>query len=213
MAAMITRARRVHVAPSHSVTGAGDPPAAGRDPAQALYEHAAGLLASAGALRAAAHEPGTAAALGPTLACVEASLDALADVAEQLRNHASNGVPKLGRCDTRRVSPARRSRSDSASSSMPLRARAPRARTRVYLLTRLGSDGHPHATRGSHRHPRFTPEAATRVADPHRRRLTGSASDRCTTTRREFAAGDHHTADAGAVGVEVETIGTGLALP
>jgi hypothetical protein len=88
MAAMITRARRVHVAPFHSVAGAGDPPAAGREPAQAPYAHAAGLLASAGALRAAAHEPGTAAALGPTLACVEASLDALADVAEQLRNHA-----------------------------------------------------------------------------------------------------------------------------
>jgi hypothetical protein len=88
MVAMIARARRVHVAPFHSDAGAGDSRAAGRDPAQALYEHAAGLLTSAGALRAAAHEPGTAAALGPTLACVEASLDALADVAEQLRNHA-----------------------------------------------------------------------------------------------------------------------------
>jgi hypothetical protein len=88
MVAMIARARRGHVAPFHSDAGAGGPPAAGRDPAQALYEHAAGLLASAGTLRAAAHEPGTAAALGPTLACVEASLDALADVAEQLRNHA-----------------------------------------------------------------------------------------------------------------------------
>jgi hypothetical protein len=88
MVAMIARARRGHVAPFHSDAGAGGPPAAGRDPAEALYEHAAGLLASAGALRAAAHEPGTAAALGPTLACVEASLDALASVAEQLRNHA-----------------------------------------------------------------------------------------------------------------------------
>src|SRR5215217_4918130 len=88
MVAMIARARRVHVAPFHSDAGAADPPAGGRDPTPALYAHAAGLLASAGALRAAAHEPATAAALGPTLACVEASLDALADVAEQLRSHA-----------------------------------------------------------------------------------------------------------------------------
>jgi hypothetical protein len=76
------------VAPFHFDVGASDPPAAGRDPTQALYEHAAGLLASAGALRAASYEPGTAAALGPTFACVEASLDALADTADQLRNHA-----------------------------------------------------------------------------------------------------------------------------
>jgi hypothetical protein len=88
MVVMTARARRVHLAPVHSDAGAGDPPAAGRDPVEALYEHAAGFLASAGALRAAAHEPGSAAALGPTLACVEASLDALADVAEQLRNQA-----------------------------------------------------------------------------------------------------------------------------
>jgi hypothetical protein len=63
-------------------------PAEGRDPAHALYEQAAGMLASAGALRAAAHTPGTAAALGPTLACLEAALDALADVADRLRNQA-----------------------------------------------------------------------------------------------------------------------------
>jgi hypothetical protein len=88
MVAMTARARRVRVAPFHSGAGAGDLPAGGRDQAPALYEHAAGLLASAGALRAAAHEPGPAAALGPALACVEASLDALADVAQQLRNQA-----------------------------------------------------------------------------------------------------------------------------
>jgi hypothetical protein len=96
MVAMIARARRVHGAPSHSDAAAADPPAAGRDPVQALYEHAAGLLASAGALRAAAHEPGTAAALGPTLACVEASLDALTDVAEQLGNHAVEPCSEIG---------------------------------------------------------------------------------------------------------------------
>jgi HEAT repeat protein len=88
MVGMIAREPPVGAAPFHSDAGAGDPPAAGRDSAHALYEHAAGLLASAGALRAATREPGTAAALGPTLACVEASLDALADVAEQLRDHA-----------------------------------------------------------------------------------------------------------------------------
>ena len=67
---------------------AANPPAEQRDPAHALYEQAAGMLASAGALRAAAHTPGTAAALGPTLACLEAALDALADVADRLRNQA-----------------------------------------------------------------------------------------------------------------------------
>lgn len=85
---MTARERRVRAVPFHTDAGASDPPTAGRDSAHALYEHAAGLLASAGALRAATHEPVTAAALGPTLACVEASLDALGDVAEQLRNHS-----------------------------------------------------------------------------------------------------------------------------
>jgi hypothetical protein len=58
------------------------------DPAHALYGHAAGLLASAGALQAAAHAPGAAAALGPTLACLESSLDALAAVAKLLGDQA-----------------------------------------------------------------------------------------------------------------------------
>jgi hypothetical protein len=57
-------------------------------PRVALYEHAAGLLAVAGALQAAAHQPGAAAALSPTLACLEASLEALADAADRLGVHA-----------------------------------------------------------------------------------------------------------------------------
>lgn len=58
------------------------------DTASSLYEHAAGLLASAGALEAAARTPGAAVALGPTLACLEASFGALVGVTEQLGGHA-----------------------------------------------------------------------------------------------------------------------------
>jgi CBS domain-containing protein len=57
-------------------------------PAVALYEHAAALLAVAGALQAAADEPGVGAALSPTLACLEATLEALAGSAERLGLHA-----------------------------------------------------------------------------------------------------------------------------
>lgn len=39
--------------------GAADAPAPACDPAHALYEQAAGLLANAGALRAASHAPGS----------------------------------------------------------------------------------------------------------------------------------------------------------
>jgi hypothetical protein len=60
----------------------------GRDPAHELYEHAAGLLTTAQALEAAARVPGAVAALGPTLACWDASLMALAGAAERLRGHA-----------------------------------------------------------------------------------------------------------------------------
>jgi hypothetical protein len=62
--------------------------AAGRDPAHALYEEAAGLLSAARALEAASRVPGALAALGPTLACVEASLDALGEAATQLGDRA-----------------------------------------------------------------------------------------------------------------------------
>jgi hypothetical protein len=60
----------------------------GRDPAHNLYEHAAGLLASAQALEAATHARGAVAAVSPTLACLEASLAALADATERLRGQA-----------------------------------------------------------------------------------------------------------------------------
>jgi hypothetical protein len=68
------------------------------DPGQRLFEHAASLLASAAAFEAAAHVPGTSVALGPALACVEASLEALADGVDQLnegtQDHlAASGVP------------------------------------------------------------------------------------------------------------------------
>jgi hypothetical protein len=66
----------------------GVPLAPGRDPAGALYEEAAGLLSAARALEAASRVPGALAALGPTLACVEASLDALAEAATQLGDRA-----------------------------------------------------------------------------------------------------------------------------
>ena len=63
-------------------------PTSGRDPAHELYEHAAGLLATAQALEAATHAPGSIAAVAPTLTCVESSLVALADAVDRLRGHA-----------------------------------------------------------------------------------------------------------------------------
>jgi hypothetical protein len=62
-------------------------PTGGRDPAHALYEHAAGLLASAQSLQASAQAPGAVAATAPTLACVQASLSALSGTIEELRGH------------------------------------------------------------------------------------------------------------------------------
>src|SRR3954449_5996440 len=58
--------------------------AGGRDPAHELYDHAAGLLATAQALEAATHAPDAVAATTPTLACVETSLVALGDAVERL---------------------------------------------------------------------------------------------------------------------------------
>jgi hypothetical protein len=60
----------------------------GRDPAHALYEHAAGLLASAQALEAATHARGAVVAVSPTLACLETALEALAEATERLRGQA-----------------------------------------------------------------------------------------------------------------------------
>jgi hypothetical protein len=73
------------IAPTHAE---GPLATGGRDPAHELYEHAAGLLASAHALQAAAHAPGAVAAVSPTLACLEASLGALAEATERLRGQA-----------------------------------------------------------------------------------------------------------------------------
>jgi hypothetical protein len=88
--AMTAMTRRpMPVVPVRSDADGGSPAReAGPEPAHALYGHAAGLLASAGALEAAAHAPGAAAAVGPTLACLEASLDALAAVAGLLGEQA-----------------------------------------------------------------------------------------------------------------------------
>jgi hypothetical protein len=53
-----------------------------------LYEHAAGLLASAQSLEAATQEAGAVSATTATLACVETSLAALASAIGRLRGHA-----------------------------------------------------------------------------------------------------------------------------
>src|SRR3954451_7623843 len=60
----------------------------GRDPAQTLYHHAAGLLGSAQSLEAATRAPGVASATAPTLACLETSLAALATAVGRLRGQA-----------------------------------------------------------------------------------------------------------------------------
>ena len=75
-----------------------DEPYGGRDPAHDLYAYAAGLLANAQALEAAATDPATVAALAPTLACVETSLGALAQATSRLRVHTLRRLvdPVLG---------------------------------------------------------------------------------------------------------------------
>ena len=60
-------------------------PSGGRDPAHTLYQHAAGLLASAMSLEAATQASGAEAATSPTLACVETTLAALATAVGRLR--------------------------------------------------------------------------------------------------------------------------------
>jgi hypothetical protein len=62
--------------------------AGGRDPAHELYDHAAGLLATAQALEAATHPPDAVAAIAPALACIETSLVALGDAVERLNRSA-----------------------------------------------------------------------------------------------------------------------------
>lgn len=96
MLRMTAKARRPVLVTLGSDASAESPPTADRDPVHVLYEQAAGLLASSGALRAAAHTPGIAAALGPTLACLEASLDALAGVADELGKQAVQSDSEAG---------------------------------------------------------------------------------------------------------------------
>src|SRR4051812_38945631 len=86
---MIDMTGMAHVSVSDDLSGLGADrgdrrPGPEADPGQQLFEHAASLLASAAALEAATHVPGARVALGPTLACVEASLEALADGVDQL---------------------------------------------------------------------------------------------------------------------------------
>lgn len=105
-AQMTSMKRRLEpAAPLRGVSAATAECAAARDPEPVLYEHAAELLASAGALKAAAQAEGAGAALGPTLACLEASFDALVGVAEQLGSQAVSPLSAAGgapvRADTR----------------------------------------------------------------------------------------------------------------
>ena len=65
-----------------------------RQPGTAVFEHAAVLLASAQALEAAAGEPDAETALGPMLACLDLSLDALAQAVEHLRGNALEPVAR-----------------------------------------------------------------------------------------------------------------------
>ena len=95
--------RLTPAAPLHGVSAATAECAAAPDQEVVLYEQAAELLASAGALKAAAHAEGAGAALGPTLACLEASFDALVGVAEQLGSQAVSplSAPGVVRADPR----------------------------------------------------------------------------------------------------------------
>ena len=58
-----------------------------QEPAHELFGQAASLLATARALEVAARAPGTATAVQPTLACLESSLEALAEAAGHLSEH------------------------------------------------------------------------------------------------------------------------------
>jgi hypothetical protein len=70
----------------HAVTHHHDRSAAA-EPAHELFGLAASLLATARALEVAARTPGTATAVQPTLACLESSLEALAEAAGHLSEH------------------------------------------------------------------------------------------------------------------------------
>jgi hypothetical protein len=68
-----------------------------RAPATSLYEHAAGVLAAARGLEAESRDPEAAPAIGPTLACIEAALDAVAEATTRLGDHV---VERCGEPDS-----------------------------------------------------------------------------------------------------------------
>jgi hypothetical protein len=61
-----------------------------------LHGHASGLLAAAAGLRAAARTRDETLACGPTLACLECALDALAHAVRELGAGAARAVPRDG---------------------------------------------------------------------------------------------------------------------
>ena len=63
-------------------------------PAITSFEHAMVLVASARALEAASHQAPADGALGPTLACVEQALDAIAQVTLHLTGHVLESRPE-----------------------------------------------------------------------------------------------------------------------
>jgi hypothetical protein len=89
---MVVAALASHDRPMTSTTH--DSTETAPQPGTAVFEHSAVLLASAQALEAAAREPGAETALGPMLACLDLSLDALAHAVEQLRGNALEPVAR-----------------------------------------------------------------------------------------------------------------------
>jgi hypothetical protein len=114
------------------------PMLAGREPATVLYEHAAGLLAAARGLEAQSREPEAAPAIGPTLACIEAALEAVAEATARLGDHA------LERC----AEPGAAASADAVRAFRRLRASLERssaaclhARTATHTLSEDASEG------------------------------------------------------------------------
>jgi hypothetical protein len=67
-----------------------------RQPATAVFEHASGLLASAQALEPAARTSGAEAAIGPMLACLELTFEALMHAVGHMRGHALESFARSG---------------------------------------------------------------------------------------------------------------------
>jgi hypothetical protein len=75
----------------------GRPPtvrASRRDPSNDLYDRACDLVVAAEEIRAAAAQPGSAAAIAATVGCLEASLEALADAAAGMRREAARQLAR-----------------------------------------------------------------------------------------------------------------------